>query len=168
MPITTYPDASPPAVTPEGFKVPVGFTVVVENERGIDFDIELTARFVDGVYVAETLTITPEMTGERLRKVKVGALLYKGAVDATSGSVPPTEELRQLRPEGPTDKVLELVARVYRIAVICRYQPTQDVAYAFGVPRPTAARWVGLARERGFLRKAEPGRAGERKRKGKS
>jgi hypothetical protein len=173
MPITTRSDPSDHATTPEGFKVPARFSVEVKDDRTAEYDIELTARLVDGRYVAEGLTVTkkqrgPEVTGEGLRKVKVAALLYLGAVKETAGAVPPTWELRRLRAGGPTDETLELVARVYRIAFMCRYPPTQDVAYSFGVPRPTAARWVGLARERGFLRKAEPGRAGERKRKGKS
>jgi hypothetical protein len=107
VPITTYPDLSKPVRTPEGFKVPPGFEVELKDERSLDFEMTLTAKFDEslGHYVAETLTIRPEITGERLRQVKVAELPYHGAIAATSGSVPPTDELRKLRSEGPTDRV---------------------------------------------------------------
>jgi hypothetical protein len=166
VPISARLDPGKPVTTPEGFKLAPGFTVEVRNERGLDFDLDLHARFVDGRYVADALMITPGITGERLRKVKVAELVYHGAIAITSGSVLPPSELRQMRPEGPTDRVLEQVARVYRISLVVGYpHPVRDVEHSFGVPRPTASRWVQLARQRGFLRPAKPGRAGERKAK---
>jgi hypothetical protein len=61
-----------------------------------------------------------------------------------------------------TDENLRNVADLYRAATRRGDPPTQTVASAMSVARPTAARWVSAARKRGLLGPAIPGRAGER------
>ena len=57
--------------------------------------------------------------------------------------------------------LLRDVARVYREAHAEGRRPTQAVATHFDKPRSTAGRWVGLARQAGFLGPADGPRAGE-------
>lgn len=71
------------------------------------------------------------------------------------------EDLRSILDGGPTDEALRWVAKVYRLALVMGDSPTREVESVFELPRSTADRWVALARERGFLGKAEgPGKAG--------
>lgn len=60
-----------------------------------------------------------------------------------------------------TDHQLGEVAQLYRAAIAQGVPPTQTIADEMHAARSTAARWVGKARERGFLGAALPGRAGE-------
>jgi transposase len=48
------------------------------------------------------------------------------------------------------DEHLGEVARIYRESVYLG-QPVESVAEYFGVPRPTASRWVAKARDRRLL-----------------
>lgn len=61
-----------------------------------------------------------------------------------------------------TDKQLREVASHYRDALARSSAPTQTIADEMHVSRPTAARWIARARERGFLGPAYRGRAGEK------
>jgi hypothetical protein len=83
-----------------------------------------------------------------------------GAAQRAPGAAPAAikTELRRHTYQRIDDAHLSEVAEVYRAAE--RY-PTKAVAERFGVPRPTAARWVMTARARGFLPPAE-----RRRRKG--
>ncbi len=60
-----------------------------------------------------------------------------------------------------SDGDLREVAKLYRTAYERDDPPTRTIADTMHVSRPTAARWVGKARERGFLGKAKRGQAGE-------
>jgi len=60
-----------------------------------------------------------------------------------------------------TDEHLRDVAARYRAALECGLPATQTVADEMHASRPTAARWVNRARERGILGPSLPGRAGE-------
>jgi hypothetical protein len=60
-----------------------------------------------------------------------------------------------------TDTTLKDVARVYRRAWESGEAPTRAVEKHFYKSHSTAARWVGMARERGFLGKADGRRGGE-------
>jgi hypothetical protein len=60
-----------------------------------------------------------------------------------------------------TDEHLQEVARRYRAAHKRGEPPTHTVAREMGTSRATAARWVGLAREKKHLGPALPGQAGE-------
>lgn len=73
-----------------------------------------------------------------------------------------TDDARHPRQGSPlTDENLRQVASIYRAATKRGDPPTQTVADSLKVARSTAARWVGKARERGFLGPALRGQAGE-------
>jgi hypothetical protein len=59
------------------------------------------------------------------------------------------------------DEHLERVAKLYRAAVERGDPPTETVGKEMHAARSTAARWVALARKRGLLGAAIPGRGGE-------
>jgi hypothetical protein len=60
-----------------------------------------------------------------------------------------------------TDSMLQEVAEVYRLAWESGKPPTLAVRKHFHKSQSTAARWVGMARERGYLGKADGTRGGE-------
>lgn len=60
-----------------------------------------------------------------------------------------------------TDEMLEQVASTYRSAFAQGKAPTKAVAASFGVSHSSAARWVGRARDEGYLEQTTAGRAGE-------
>lgn len=60
-----------------------------------------------------------------------------------------------------TKEHLQDVAAEYRKADAQGLPPTKTVANQFGASHSTAARWVGMARQQGFLGAASPGRSGE-------
>jgi hypothetical protein len=76
-----------------------------------------------------------------------------GAAERRPGAAPSTirAELRRHGWQRLDDTHLREVAEVYQAAA---RHPTKAVAERFGVPRPTAARWVVTARERGLLEPA--------------
>jgi hypothetical protein len=84
---------------------------------------------------------TPEEVGEAIR---------------LAHSMPVRRTRRQV-----TDRMLREVAEVYRLAWEAGKPPTVAVADHFNKSRSTAARWVGFAREQGFLGKSDGTRGGE-------
>jgi hypothetical protein len=65
-----------------------------------------------------------------------------------------------LREEGPTDRVLQWVAHLYRFAMAVSLNPAQQVEIALDLSHSTASRWVRLARQKGYLGPSEgPGKA---------
>jgi hypothetical protein len=82
----------------------------------------------------------------------------QGEVSGVAGKPPGSAsaairaELRHHSYQRIDDALLQEVSDVYRTA---DRHPTKAVAERFGVPRPTAARWVMTARRRGFLEPAE-------------
>ena len=65
-----------------------------------------------------------------------------------------------LREEGPTDRALQWVAHLYRYAMAVALKPAQQVEILMGLTHSTAARWIRLARQKGYLGPSEgPGRA---------
>ena len=63
--------------------------------------------------------------------------------------------------KGPTklsDKHLQEVADVHKVARLAGEYPVAAVAKAFGRPRDTAAKWVGKARKAKLIPKVSPGR----------
>lgn len=93
-------------------------------------------------------------------------------VDGMDGTPMPVKDVyrafRRTRPRAPasnriTDEYLQDVAEVYRQALDRGDPPTQTVADVFVLPRPTAARHVGMARKKEFLGSTTPGRKGEAK-----
>ena len=77
-----------------------------------------------------------------------------GAAERRPGAAPPAikAELRRHSYQRIDEAHLREVAEIYRAA---ERHPTKAVAERFGVPCPTAARWVMTTRARGFLPPAE-------------
>ena len=76
--------------------------------------------------------------------------------------VTPFETLRRVsisRPSSLDDDFLSRVAEFYRVTISLHERPIKKLSESANVPRDTAARWVKLARERGFL--SSPKREGE-------
>ena len=65
-----------------------------------------------------------------------------------------------LREGGPTDRALQWVAHLYRYAMAVAMNPAKSVEDKLGLSHSTAARWIRLARQKGYLGPSEgPGRA---------
>jgi hypothetical protein len=144
--------------------------VAATNDRGLPCDVELVATMRDGHYEVDRLVCSrkkngPEITGELVRSLPVGRLLQMSAIKANTFQASPHADASTIRKQGPTDESLRVVARVYRLALAVRENPTAAVANGLQLPRPTAARWVKTARARGFLGPTEERRAGEQKRR---
>jgi len=65
---------------------------------------------------------------------------------------PHPRRVERLRRDGPTDEALRWVAYLYRFALVMEEPPTATVERMLKL---TAARWVALARQRGFLGQSE-------------
>lgn len=61
------------------------------------------------------------------------------------------DEARAAKDRGPTAETLDLVAQVYRLAVLMDDAPTKAVEEVFEVSRSTAGAWIGRARSAGLL-----------------
>lgn len=70
---------------------------------------------------------------------------------------PPLKDAQQVRrpsisrPKKLDDEFLSRVANFYLIAISLNERPIKELSEAAQVPRETAARWIKLARTRGFL-----------------
>jgi hypothetical protein len=65
-----------------------------------------------------------------------------------------------LTKEGPTDRVLRWVAHLYHYGMAISWKPAKVVEDSLELSHGTAARWVRLARQKGYLGPSEgPGRA---------
>lgn len=75
---------------------------------------------------------------------------------------PPRVPIRRPRRRNSvTDDHLREVADTYRRALAAGAPPTKEVAERMGASHSTAARWVKMARDKGFLGATSPGRSGE-------
>jgi hypothetical protein len=67
---------------------------------------------------------------------------------------------KDLSKEGPTDRALQWVAHLYLYAMAVSLPPAKGVEDTLGLTHSTAARWIRLARQKGYLGPSEgPGRA---------
>jgi len=144
--------------------------LTVTNDAGLPCNVEMEARMRRGRYEVNQFVCLrkkggPEITSEVIRRLPVGDLLRFAALNANSLWASPYADPEKIRAQGPTDESLRVVAQVYRMAIAARDDPTAAVASGLQLPRPTAARWVKTARQRGFLGPTEERRAGERKRR---
>lgn len=112
------------------------------------------------------------VTTEALRRIPVAAIMadqasqwvqtFESDADpfVTDPSRLTAEDYELMRAQGPTERTLATLALTYRLALVIGARPTLAVQQAFGVPKPTASRWVAQARERGHLGPSEgPGKA---------
>lgn len=155
--------------------------VVVTGAVGgyrVRLDVEGTeaAGGASGRFVCRVLTVDDSASGvpvttEGLRGIPVATILAdqaRGWVFADDGEGSGADlsrltdgDYEAMRADGPTPQTLDAVAATYRLALVVDGKPTLTVEQTFGVPKPTAGRWVALARQRGHLGPAEgPGKAG--------
>lgn len=140
--------------------------------RGLDYEVEIEVELREGRYEVDAVRVArksdgPEVGGEAIRAIPVKTIMNFGAVKAAPELF--SRYQREDLFKRVNDEALGLVADLYRWAAMVGEPPTQTVAaHLFHGVRPTAARWVMRARDRGFLGPAEIGRGGERPpRKGK-
>lgn len=138
--------------------------------RDPDYDVEVEIELERGHYVVKSLLCQARKGGavtsegmthlpvKQILRIIVGRALGNPLVSgwALSPSV---------ANQGPTDEALKQVAAMYRVAHLMGLPPTESVAQGLSLARSTAGRWVSMARQRGFLGKAEPRKAGERARR---
>jgi hypothetical protein len=123
--------------------------------------LEFTLKLERDRYVVKSLQLSEPgigLTGELLRRIPLATLVRMAVEDGT------VEMLRMRRPklpvgrEGPSDDVLRFVARNYRYAVLMGEPQIEFVREKLNGPsRATTARWINLARERGFWQPYEEG-----------
>ncbi len=136
----------------------------------LDFAVKLKIDIVGGrlacvSLTAERLPDGPPITSEGLRRVPVAEYVVRTAEHATEtlleripqpdGSYqlakfsPPAQDFTE---GGMTDEALEQVARIYAWAQATGRKATGILLNDYGMPRPTATRWIQTARRRGILR----------------
>lgn len=151
---------------------PLEFAVVME------LDV-VAGRLAVVTLTAERLEDGPPITSEALRRIPVAEYAAAAAQstrgilrervmreDGSIGEAPfklPEQDFAQ---EGMTDQALEQVARIYAMAQALGQKPTGILLHHYGMPRPTATRWIQTARRRGILRddhEQRPGMTRERR-----
>jgi hypothetical protein len=112
------------------------------------------------------------ITSEMLRELKVGEdiavdLFLRRTVDGQIIELPNPDGIEPwgwtppegLSKEGPTDRALQWVAHLYRFGVVVSMNPAKTVEDILQLSHGTAARWVRLARQKGYLGPSQgPGR----------
>ncbi len=153
--------------------VPAGVTFVpsANDVDPLDFVVRMVIDIVDGrlacvSLTAERLPDGPPITSEGLRRVRVAEYVVFAAerasteillerIPAADGSYalakfsPPPRDFAKA---GMTDEALEQMARVYAWAQATGRKATGILLNDYGMPRPTATRWIQAARRRGILR----------------
>lgn len=159
-----------------GLKVPQRMEGTIEGED-LPFDIDLVVVLDKGRFVCEELACRRKPDGlpvetELVRQLPVARLVREVAtsylfhveeLDKGGFHVSPYNwhGLRESALEhGPTEVVIEGVARLYRFAFACGMPPTKTIVEEIGIPRSTAVRWISMARQRGLLGPARARRAG--------
>jgi hypothetical protein len=166
----------------EGLQLPPRYAVEVDDPN-CPVLVEVHVVVVDGQPRCAELRCRPKsggppVTSESLRRVALARYLRESttayaqrvefdehgqvvfAQSTGTGDQPLLARAAQKRPrQQMTDELLRKVARVYSEA---ESKPTLAVMRHFYLSRPTAGRWVGLAREHGFLPPASDTRARKR------
>lgn len=152
-------------------------SVEIRDDDAAGYKLRMVAVLENGRYVVDELSVTrraggPPVTGEALRSIPVTNVLRTGVqkhfmrAERTGGRttrltpVTMPDDVAAITANGPTDEALRWVADIYRAAYALGDSPTQAVEQDLQLARSTAGRWVSLARKRGFLDPAEPGKAG--------
>lgn len=148
----------------------VTFTPDEADSDPLDFAVRMEIDIVDGRLSCVSLTTErlaegPPITSEGLRRVPVaeyvmGAARYgreilleripdSGGTYRLAEFKPPPPDFAR---DGMTDDALEQVARLYAWAQATGRKATGVLLKDYGMPRPTATRWIQTARRRGILR----------------
>lgn len=126
-------------------------------------EVEAEFRFEGDRYVCKALTVTGGVvTPSLLRMVSLADWLRECLLnnvwhidhEATKDGITPAKRVHvepSIGSSGPTDDALQAVAAIYRVAYASGDAPTKAVAERLRLSDRTAARWVGLAREKGYL-----------------
>ena len=135
---------------------------------------EALARYVCTEFRAYRSPDAPEgkayVTSETLRETTLATWI---ATALNSGApviwaIPNTDDVepwgltppKNLRQEGPTDRALRWTAHLYRCAMAVWLNPAVQIEKQLKLSHSTAARWIRLARQKGYLGPSEgPGRA---------
>ncbi|MDP9459585.1 MAG: hypothetical protein M3Q22_04780 [Actinomycetota bacterium] len=136
----------------------------------LDFVVKVGIDILDGRLTCVSLTAErlpggPPITSEGLRRVPVaeyvmGAARYGREIlleripeaDGTYRLAEFEPPPRDFAEGGMTDEALEQVARLYAWAQATGRKATGILLNDYGMPRPTATRWIQTARRRGILR----------------
>jgi hypothetical protein len=145
-------------------------TPTADDVDPLDFKVVMDIDILDGrlgcvALTAQRLPDGPPITSESLRRVPVAEyvmfaaeagheILLERIVDSDGSERlvkfdPPPADFAE---HGMTDDALEQVARVYAWAQATGRKATGVLLHDYGMPRPTATRWIQTARRRGILR----------------
>ncbi len=148
----------------DGVMVPSGLSVTASGDE-LPGDIEVRVVLQGGRMVAHQVTCIARegdrITAAALRDIPVAKIVRLGVLSLPGTFALAGKDFVALRKAGPSEETLRTVAAVYRLAYLIGDSPTAAVRGAFDVPKSTAARWVQLARARGFLGAADSRKAGE-------
>lgn len=112
----------------------------------------------------ESLPGGPPITSDILRTIPVSRLVAEAAewagiviepnkagrynlLDYSGFAWPPAD----FASDGPTDEALDHAARVYAFCMASGLNPNAELLKRYGIPKPTASRWISTARRRGIL-----------------
>ena len=152
--------------------VPASFTATpkADDPDRLDFVVVIELDVVDGRLACKSLTAQrledgPPISSEGLHRIPVADYVRRAAasearilrerIPQPDGShietrfVPPPPDFAK---GGMTDEALEQAARVYAWAQATGQKATGILLNDYGLPRPTATRWIQTARRRGILR----------------
>jgi hypothetical protein len=101
----------------------------------------------------------PAITGTGIRDLQPPAIIRRSlsalAPDeyriSVAYGVLSVEEAKAAKAEGPTQKSIEAVAKVYRTAHAVQSPPTKAVQEVFGLSPRTAGSWIAKARAKGLI-----------------
>lgn len=137
-----------------------------------EFDITLKLRLNETFRVqVEEIVVShidggPVVTGEGLRALPIQALVRDairfdlednflenayGDEETVAFGMLTRAEAAALKKSGPSEKTIEWVERIYKVAEVLDEPPTIAVQDAFDVSRSTAGAWIGRARSAGML-----------------
>jgi hypothetical protein len=143
--------------------------IATARGHGPDYDLEVEIGLERDRYIVTSLKLHARkggaVTSEGVTHVPVKQILRFIVGEVLAHPLVSGWATRHPASLGPTDEALQRVAAVYRMAHLMGLPPTESVAQDLDLPRSTAGRWVSMARQRGFLGKAEPRKAGERARR---
>lgn len=141
----------------------------------LPYDIDIEVELEEGRFNCVDLRCSrrrggPPVTTELMRKLPVVGLTRMVAHEYVVHREKSSKGTTKISPynwnaaaaaaEGPTDKTLQAVAVAYKFAYACWWPPTQYVATQFELPRSTAAKWVTMARQAGYLAETRERKAG--------
>lgn len=148
-----------------GVYVSPGLTAKIPTELG---GVTMQLQLIDRRYVVRTFKITrhgemvtPPITSELLRRVRVQELVnenvpaairvYEPGSDEPRDAVLTTDERDRLVSAGPNDELLRWVGRLYLLGQALGTGQAKYVRDVLDVPASTAGNWVRRAKDRGFI-----------------